>query len=175
MLKKAPTLQGKSIVLVGSFNPEIYQPSWLVLQKLIRDKEGETSAIQLIHNDVSIFKLDWIQFEITRERFSVTTSEERYYEAMRDLVIGIFSILSHTPIKKMGINTNMHFRINNEEQWHRIGDIFAPKELWKKVFKKPGMRALVIEDNRPDNFSGYIRVSIEPSIKEIPYGIYIKY
>jgi len=175
MINKIPEFQGKSIVLVGNFNPEIYQPSWLALQKLIRDKEYETADIQIIHKDVTIFKLDWVQFEITRDRFSVTTTEERYYESMRDLILGIFSLLPHTPIKKMGINTDLHYGVKKEEDWHKIGDILAPKTIWKKVFKKPGMRALIIEESiRPDNLAGFIRIKIEPSIRITleRFGIY---
>src|SRR3990172_4428140 len=138
MAQENPKIQGLSIVLIGDFNPKIFQPAWFGMERLI-----------------------------------VETAQEPYYEVMRDLVLGTFKILRHTPIKMMGINHTRHFLMDSEEEWHKFGDKLAPKECWKRILKKPGMRSLTIEDIRPDSFKGYIRVTVAPSVKTHP-GVFFQ-
>ena len=55
----------------------------------------------------------------------------------------------------MGINRDMHFRIEREERWHALGDILAPKDIWSQKLagcgdrNKPGLRSMTIEGQRP--------------------------
>lgn len=170
---KAPEIQGMSIVLLGSFNPKIFHPVWFAAQKLIREKEAEEANIELITPAVAKFSLDWMRLQVIQEQFVIETTQEPYYEILRDLVIGTFNFLSHTPVTMLGINTQQHFKMHSEEEWHRLGHELVPKEkYWTPTLKKPGMRSLTIEGQRPDEYKGYIQVKIEPSTK-IQSGIYI--
>lgn len=133
---KTPEIQGMSIVLVGSFNPKIFHPAWFAAQKLIREKEAEEANIELITPAVAKFNLDWIRLQVIQEQFVVETAQEPYYEILRDLVIGTFSFLNHTPITMLGINVQKHFRMHSDEEWHALGHELAPKEkYWTPVLK----------------------------------------
>ncbi len=170
---KSPEVQGMSIVLVGSFNPKIFHPAWFAAQKLIREKEAEEANIEVITPLVAKFNLGWMQLQVIQEQFVVETAQEPYYEILRDLIIGTFSFLSHTPITMLGINTQQHYKMHSEEEWHALGDDLAPKEkYWLPVLIKPGMRSLIIEGQRPDQYKGHVQIKIEPSSK-IQSGIYI--
>lgn len=168
-----PEIQGLSIVLLGDFNPKIFQPAWFAAQGLIGPQESEEAqaSVEIIHPDVAIFRLDWLTLQVTRERFLAATAQEAYAEAVRDLVLGTFTLLRHTPAGVMGINREMHFRMRSETEWHAFGDRLAPKAPWNDVLKKPGMRRLDMEGVRPDDLPGYIRVRVEPSAKIRP-GVY---
>jgi hypothetical protein len=168
-----PEIQGVSIVLLGDFNPKIFQPAWFAAQGLIGTLESEEAEanVEIIHPDVTIFRLDWLTLQVTRERFLASTAQEAYVEVLRDLVFGTFTLLRHTPAGVMGINLDMHFRMRSEEEWHAFGDRLAPKEQWKGVLEKPGMRRLDMEGARPDGLRGYIRVRVEPSPRIHP-GVY---
>lgn len=167
-------IQGHSIILLGNFNPIIFQPAWFSAKELLAQAEAEAAKVEIIHPDAAIFSLEWMRLEVTRERLMVETTQESYYEVIRDLILGMFSLLSHTPLKKMGINTNMHFLIENEEQWHNIGHRLAPKDLWKDILQSPGMGSLtMIESTRRDGLKGSISVKIEPSVKVLPWGVFI--
>lgn len=161
-----------SIVLRGIFNPAMFHPSWFASQDLIREKEAEAANIEVVHPQVSVFDLDWLRVRITQDRFHVATIQEAYYEPLRDLVMGVFTILDYTPLRVLGINRDFHYDFASEEAWHAIGDLLTPKEHWKDILERPGMRAIVIEGQRPDDLPGYIRVKVEPS-QEIRYGIFI--
>lgn len=167
-LWKAVEIEGISIVLLGDLNPKIIQPSWLAYQGLIAKSEAEAADVKIITPDVSVFKLEWLTLEVTRERYSASTTQSAFFETVRDLVVGTFSILRHTPARAMGINREAHFRVSTVEQWNTLGDRWAPKESWKHVLEKPGLRTLILDSPRPGKHPGQVRVQVEPSARVDP-------
>lgn len=161
-----PEIKNLNIVFLGDFNPKIFQPAWFAAENLIRKRESEDAKIEIIHPEIVVITFDWGRLEVTRERFVLSTKQDPFYEVLRDLVIGTFKLLRHTPIKMVGINTEMHFRMKSEEEWHDFGHLLAPKKIWEGILEKPGMRSLVMEESvRQDGLKGYVRVMIEPSNK----------
>lgn len=164
----------KSIVLVGKFNPSIFQPFWFVAQKLIGEQDGDGAELKIAHPDVVNFKLRWCDLEVTRERFVVTTTQEHAFELIRDMALATFNLLSHTPISQLGINTEMHFDLKNEEKWHTFGHRLAPKDpYWSNTMINPGMLSVAIEGRRPDEYKGRVNVETRPSDK-VQFGVSIR-
>jgi hypothetical protein len=174
LIMAVPTLelQGLTIVLLGAFNPQIFQPAWFAAENLIRKEEAEATEIKVIHPEIVSTSTDWLQLQVRQDRFIASTTYNSFYEPLRDLVLGTFRLLRHTPIQKMGVNRDFHFRMPSEDTWHALGDRLAPKEPWINVLEKPGMRRLDMESPRLDDFQGYIRVRTEPSVR-YPPGVYI--
>ncbi len=167
-----PEVTGLNVVLLGDFNPKIFQPAWFAAEGLLQKQETDRAKIEVLHHEISIFELDWLRLQVTRERFAIETTQEPYYEPLRDLALGTFDLLRHTPIGKLGINVNLHFRMKSEEEWHDFGDQVAPKEIWNNILEKPGLFSLIMEGNHSrDGIKGCMRVKIEPS-KKIHPGIY---
>jgi hypothetical protein len=160
------------IVLVGKFNPLIFQPAWLEKEGLITKREADNSKITLMHADIVIFALDYCSLEITQERFFIKTQDETYLESMRDLIVGSFRLLRHTPVYRMGINKHVLIKLSSIDEWHAAGHRLAPKELWEGILEKPGTRSLTMEGVRNDGLTGYLRVIVGPS-ETAEYGIYI--
>ncbi len=170
---KNPELQGINIVLVGNFNPSIFQPVWFASEDLIRRGEADAAKIEIIHPDLAIFDIEGYRIEVNQIRFSISTTQAPYFEVIRDLTLGTFRSLKHTPISMMGINFLAHFKIDSEEKWHEIGHILAPKPPWGDALDSPGLRSLTMEESkRRDGRAGHLRVKVEPSVKIIP-GIYL--
>ncbi len=164
MVDQHPEITGKTIVLIGDFNPAIFYPVWFANEGLIRKKEAEKAEIHVVHPDVCSFTLEWLNFYVSRTQLSLETMQEQYEEVLRDLTLSTFKILRYTPIIKMGINTQSHWRINTTEKWHEIGHKLAPKNMWNKLFKNPGLRKLTIQESpREDGLKGHIQVNVEPS------------
>ncbi|MEA3359624.1 MAG: hypothetical protein U9R17_09515 [Thermodesulfobacteriota bacterium] len=162
-----------SIVMLGSFNPKIFQPAWFAANELIRKLEAEEAGIEIIHNDISIFSIgDWLRLAVTRDRFDASTEQEAYFEVLVDFVLGTFSLLSHTPAGILGINTSMHYRVKNDKCWHEIGDKLAPKKPWNLLMRDPGLTSVEMQDIRVDGPKGYLRVRVGPSTRITP-GIFI--
>jgi len=97
-------LEALGIVHRGNFNPAIFQPSWFAAQNLIRPQEAEAAEIEIIHPKVAAFTAGWLRLHVVEDRFHASTTQVAYFETLRDLVLGVFGILSHIPLKALGIN-----------------------------------------------------------------------
>jgi hypothetical protein len=154
-----------AVVLVGSFNPAIFHPNWFLKNNLIKEAEGDKAleSLELVNKNLAIFSIDWLSVVIERERFQISCSQEPFFEASRDFVSGTFQVLSHTPIKKMGINRNIKFQMASEESFHGLGFQLAPKENWSNILPDyTGMKSLSVQSKRSDSYQGNIQVTIAP-------------
>lgn len=168
----SPEIEGISIIVLGAFNPQIFNPDWLARQKLIQEGEAEKAAVEAISSDIAVFSLGWAKLEVTRERAAFSTNQPQHYEILRDLVIAVFKILRHTPLTRFGINWIYHFKMPDEESWHKVGHKLTPKEPWKDALEKPGMRNVTMQGARSDDLKGSVNVTVQPSVKVRP-GLYI--
>ena len=165
-------LDAFSIVVLGSFNPAIFHPLWFSFNNLIRTEEATKNVeIQVVHRNATIFTTEWFSLQVTGDRFAVETRDPSKSLLLRDLALGTFKTLEHTPLSSFGLNRISQFQVSTVERWHAFGHHFAPKESWNKIIKDPGLRVLAIEGKR-DGCDGKMTVSIEPSAKVQP-GILI--
>ncbi|QNF31309.1 hypothetical protein HUW51_00695 (plasmid) [Adhaeribacter swui] len=163
-IKEKLQISVTNIVLIGDFNPIIFQPAWLASKGLIRENEADSVNLELIHKELVRYRLDWAELEITDNRFYIQTSKEAYQEAIRDLVLGIFkTFLKETPIRALGINHLLHYQLT-EKEYINLGDKLVPLNNWNEFFKDPRiLHVEVLESQRLDNNNGYYRVNITPS------------
>lgn len=174
MADEQPTLESRrhSIVLVGSFNPAIFQPFWFSSNGLIRKEEAEAATVDLIHSQATIFSTPWFLLKADQSRFSVETADPGMVMPLRDLALFTFQILEHTPLKYFGFNTHDLFRMPSEEAWHQVGHTLAPKAAWDGIVENPGMRLLIIQGKRKNCDAEYVQTRVEPSPK-VKTGLYI--
>jgi hypothetical protein len=161
-------------VLLGDFNPVIFQPSWFSSERLLTVEEAQIAAVEIVHPDVTVFQLPWIGVNVTRERAQFNCLAEPYFERVVGLVSNAFDLLRHTPIRMMGLNNDAHVRASSLDKWHKLGDDLAPKEFWKEFFSTPGMQSLTIRQPiNEETRKGRTEVTIEPSARIQP-GVYIR-
>jgi hypothetical protein len=168
----APELEAASIVMLGSFNPAIFQPRWLAVQKLIRPEEGENAKITTVQAELADFSTEWFQLQVLQHRFQITSQDPRQYAPLRDLAGGIFAILPHTPITALGLNRSFHFKMPSVESWHGIGNLLAPKDPWSPIMEAPGLRSLNMEGRRKQADGGILHVKVEPSVR-VEHGLFV--
>ncbi len=164
-------LEGASIVLIGSFNPAIFQPEWFARMSLIRASEAADAKIDVIAPPVTSFKLEWVVIQVTTDRFTVSTADMAHLAPLSELVLGTFDILEHTPVKQMGLNRDMHYRAPSLDLWHSIGDRLAPKGDWDGLLESPGMQTIQISGKRSGSSALRLTVTAQPSIRVQP-GVY---
>lgn len=176
-MSNSAKLERVSVVLVGSFNPAIFQPSWFAVHDLIASDEKKVpSGVKLgvVHPEIVDFSTENFQIQVLQHRVLLTTTDVSFYDSLRDLLSGTFTILSHTPIVKMGINREFHFQMPNEGEWNAVGDRLAPKDDWKRVLHKPGMKSIIVQGERTDGRLGFLRVRVEPSNLVRPFGVFVE-
>lgn len=170
---RPPEHEQASIVLVGSFNPKIFQPAWFAAQGLIRQEEADEANIQVVNNDICVFETGWFRFEALNDRWMLISRATPALESLRDLALGTFSTLRHDPVQKVGLNAYAHYAMPNRAALDNFGHAIAPKdEVWRPVMDDPRLLSLTIQGTRPDDHSGAVRTKIEPSAK-IPDGLFI--
>ena len=103
---------------------------------------------------------------------------------MRDLAEQVFLLLPHTPVTAVGLNFQGHYKINTIEDYHKIGDVLAPKNIWDQIRFFPeqssGLEQLTIRIDpfeRKEKISIYStenfrKVIFQPSVKVIQ-GIFL--
>lgn len=179
MKELRPDLESAQIVLKGDFNPAIFHPSWLAARGLIKEKEADGAEVSAITPEFAVFSVEWFSIEARKDTFAILSSDPSRYLFLSDLVTGIFTYLEFTPLRLMGLNRRMHFRVDSEMRYHELGDMWAPKEAWKDLLigdrpgGLPGLRSLTMEGKREDCRAQYLRVKVEPSIHVTP-GIYFE-
>ena len=165
--------EGASIMMVGSFNPSIFQPHWLATKGLIRTEEAEAATIAIIQEQVADFKTEWFQMQVLQNRFLIHTLDATHYSPVRDLAAGIFSLLSHTPISRIVIGRAFHFKMESTDDWHRVGNALAPKEFWNPLIDLAGLRSMTIQGRRKGVDDGLLFVKTEPSVP-VKDGVFIE-
>jgi hypothetical protein len=170
MIPPVPEIDGASIVILGSFNPGIFHPIWFKVNNLIRSQEADNADLKVVVPDVAEFSVDWFSMNVLRDRFQIRTTDSAHFGPIKDLVLGAFHILEHTPVKQIGMNRDMHFNMESEENWHALGHLLAPKEHWRDIMNQTGLTSITMEDPRSEP-KGHVRVKVEPSQRIHP-GVY---
>jgi hypothetical protein len=165
-------------VLLGSFNPAIFQPQWFAQQDLLPRAEVDDAEIKVVSPQICDFKTARFRFQVIPERFMALAEPTTTPVSLRDLVLGTFFILEQTPVKAIGLNRDMHFELSTDDEWHQIGDKLAPKDGWNEVMTRPGttgrvgMRVLVVEVQKEPKGSRLV-VKVEPST-QVSKGVYFQ-
>lgn len=169
----APELSGLGLVFLGRFEPSSFQPSWFAEQDLLRSEEVATAKINLFHNEVVNFALDWLILEAHTNRLSIqSTTRTAQDELVRDLAAGTLR-LTDASVAAFGINHERHYAFGSDRDWHAFGHRLVSPQNWDSFLKQPGMRTLDVQGVRPDDADGYIRVRVEPSVR-IKQSVYIR-
>ncbi|MCS4434211.1 hypothetical protein [Aquiflexum gelatinilyticum] len=170
---KDPEIYELIVVFVGDINPVIIQPYWLVSKGLIQETEGENAKVELIHPEVVKFDLDWVTFEITRQRLLLKTTKQSHFPMVKDLGISIFKILKDTPLKNLGINHILHFKFD-ESKYIEIGKKLVVFSNWDGILSNPKLLQLeMTSESREDGYAGQVRIRVLPSELLRPYGVSI--
>jgi hypothetical protein len=151
-----------AIAFVGKFNSPIFQPSWLALHDLIRNHEAESADLKIIHPDISDFSLGWLDLQVTPVKFLATANISHVHQVL-DLVQGIFTLLEHTPVTKLGLNRLFDYRMPSPDRYHAFGHRLAPKQEWEGFLDTPGLLSLTMAGVHNGSPSKSVQVRTEPS------------
>ena len=151
-----PTLEvfSTQINIVGSFNPPVISPGWLAENELIGKADCDYAIMEkslAITPEICRFETEWFSLQIIQQQF-ILTSKGAVTPALKDLAVGIFTLLEHTPVTAVGINSMAHFKTYSTKDYHRIGDVLAPKSIWHSVFAESanqsvGLQQMVVSVN----------------------------
>lgn len=168
----SPELRGYSIVVLGSFNPQIFQPAWLAAKGLVSEAAADAAEIGIIHPDILNVKIDWLELTVQTNKFTAGTTTAASPNQLRDFTLGAFSLLHHTPATGMGLNCDTHYRYTSHSEVDALGDLLAPHARWQELLIDPKTYSVHMQGSRPDQQFGYVRIRVEPS-KSFPQAVYV--
>jgi hypothetical protein len=144
------------------------------LHNLIGKSEADEAQVQMIVPPVAIFATDWLSVQVTQDRLVLATIMRQEFERLRDTAVGVMTILDQTPIQAIGINREAHWTAKDRDTYDQFGDILVPKERWDGALELAGTQDLTVRGIRADNWAGWIDVTIQPSLRVSPFGIYTR-
>jgi hypothetical protein len=127
---------------------------------LIKEEEAENANVEVIHSELVRYSLDWVSLQITRDRFELRTTQQAYFEPLKDLAASIFEVLRETPLRAVGINHLRHYTVS-ERQYKELGNTLAPFANWRDVLDKPALLSVEMLQQNDDGSS--LRIRIQPS------------
>lgn len=181
-----PEVSAASLVLIGSFNPRIFRPEWFQSMGIIGNADAQSAKVEIVHEAITSFSLDWTNVPVDQNRFSISTSDPPLIR-IRDVVLKAFKeFLIHTPVYQLGINRTVHFSVGSFDVRDAIGKLLAPHEPWgewgPKISGNPqnpelrgGMKSLLMSQiDRGDGYRGSINAKVEPSTRRPTDGIFVE-
>jgi hypothetical protein len=169
-----PATDKLDVVLLGTFNPKIFNPDWFLRQGIVNEEEYNASELEVTAPDIAQCKFAGLALEVLQERFVLGTTDLSRSGLLQDTLLAILSLLPHTPIIGCGINVRHYYDLGDESYWHKIGHTLAPKDLiWNQLLEKPGLQNLTVKSVRDGEFPGEINLTVGPrSRPSAPYGIF---
>lgn len=175
-----------AIVVLGHFNPAIFSPDWMEKNSLIGSgdaesvRQGSQGKPLIVSHQVAAFEAKWFALQVLENQFSLT-SKDAFSPAFKDLAVSIFQLIPHTPVTALGLNFLAHFKLANEDEYHRVGDVLAPKNIWSELYpnEHAGLANLTIrvqQGARGDAVKSKDekRIAVQPSSK-FKFGAYLSY
>lgn len=174
------------IVALGKFNPAIVTPEWLRRQELISDSDLEACMSKLqamVQEGLMAFDCSWFSFRLVQNQFVLATVAGAT-PRIRDLAVGIFSVLPETPISAVGLNFASDIQFDSVDEYHKLGDVLAPKAVWKELFPDlgAGLVSLQIAVDKAGRGQAtknpteeQVRFTIEPSNAVGPNAVHIAF
>lgn len=176
---------GSSIVTLGSFNPAIFSPDWLEKNGLLGADDASVARqwpSMIVSHQVTVFETDWFAMQVLENQFALN-SKGALSPAFMDLAASILTLVPHTPITAIGLNFMGHYRLASEAEYHKVGDVLAPKGIWDELYPdandSAGLANLTIRiehapRGKQPQTGDKKHVSIQPSDK-IRLGVFLSY
>ena len=179
-----PELSEVEVIVLGAFDPALFEPAWFVRHGLLPEPAADGAEIALIPPPVMEFTFEWLLLQASAEHFSAGTSQAPHVRVC-DLVVRVFGeCLPDTPLRAFEINRYVHFPVWSPDDRDRIGRMLAPVEPWGgcglnlgRDGEHGGMTSLTMSQLDPPGRApgGRINVRVEPSnrIGDPRAGIYV--
>lgn len=174
---------GSTIVAVGIFNPAMFSVDMLKENGLLGAEDADLARDQgsyVLTRQVSTLETEWARLQVLENQLLIM-SKGALSPAVRDIAVGILSLLSYTNISAVGLNFFGHYKMSSRADYHRVGDVFAPKTIWNDIFPtenhNTGMETLTVvvqPARREENavMGNVKQITLQPS-KLIPDGLFL--
>ncbi|HEX2828169.1 MAG TPA: hypothetical protein VHP37_17575 [Burkholderiales bacterium] len=103
-----------NVVIVGDFNPAVFSPAWLERNQLIGEADARTAVEDddlVVSRRATQIKTDAFTLQVMPGKLIVQS--EPLTPVVRDLAVGSLLLLSHTPVRALGLNYMAHYKLRS--------------------------------------------------------------
>lgn len=136
MMRIDPEISGASIVLLGDMNPAIFHPAWIFANGIEAKVSDELIKIDVCHKDIAKFSVADTHYLVDQSRFQIQTVVAPWIHILDTVRIIFKENLSHTPVRSVGINRDVHFPLKDMETRTKLGRMLAPTAPWGPLGKE---------------------------------------
>jgi len=159
---------GFHAVIDGYLNPMILLPSWFEREGLLRAEEVATANERLEAAPTFVaFNTGGLSFVASQQSLEVFSNNEGHVLIIRDLIESVFTLLSHTPLKKLTISRSGHFSaiaLPGQSVVAPSWDTVMNRAAFAPILESPGLSDLAARGPGilplPET---YTTVSVQPS------------
>lgn len=90
-----PQINAASITALGNFNPLIFRTDWFQAKEIVVGADFDNAKMDILHADVSSFRLPWGQMQVDRDRFQISATKEPLIRVC-DFFVKTFQFLLET-------------------------------------------------------------------------------
>jgi hypothetical protein len=161
-----------SLVILGQIPTTLFTPHWLASRSIIKQDEANEASVDVITNQFSRYQVsDWGKFEFQSGRAILETTSDSHHELLLDILFAILKTLYGKEVTTLGVNYRFHFQVN-DKKYIEIGNKLAPFSNWEDIINEPRLLTLeMMQENRPDELDGMLRLKVEPSSLINPNGV----
>ncbi|KHK49117.1 hypothetical protein PI87_27025 [Ralstonia sp. A12] len=167
-----------SIVVLGEFAPARFHPEWFLRNHLMTSDDLGDVVIAMVGPGAT----QWTHprfgdFLALPDRVSLTCKIEALWMVARDLVEGIIGLDAGNAIRALGINLHMVAVLEDDDAnpgvWNALGDVLAPKELWREALALPdkdgfpGLEGIKLAVPDPDLIGSKRVFAFEPDLATV--------
>jgi hypothetical protein len=118
----------------------------------------------LVSPDLAVVQFPAFAIEALRERVTFSSVPDTPTPSLvRDAAVNVFTILQHSPIRLVGMNTADHVELPGDG-WDQVRQVLAPPEPWGQVLPDSDVASMVVRAPRLDALAGHVQISVEPSV-----------
>jgi hypothetical protein len=152
-----------TIVLLGRFNPRIFQPMWFASRKLLAEHDVEPESV-VVTDGLSAFRRRDISLFCAQDRCQFgSTPTTPTPDILRDLATETFTVLRETPIRQIGINHNTHVP-STVRDWDTIAAQMGDPHRRFVLLEDQQLQTVQFGGPRDDGLNGSRMVLLQPSV-----------
>jgi hypothetical protein len=115
--------------------------------------------------------VNWLFMQVLPGRFMAVTETADNFAPLYDLVVGICKLLPQLRAIHCGLNRDIRFGMPDQNTWHHVGHVLAPKKLWSAHLKEVGMLTMTMQGARNDGAAGYVNTVVRPVSQPPQYSV----
>lgn len=167
------------IVFLGSFNPRLFHPSWLEINKVLTQTEAngvlgtgderaplDQSSTLIVTQEVSQIVASGLQITVQPNRLQIAALTPDRHSRSFEIAVALKSLLPHTPVTAIGLNRNFILDAESAAAWNKIGHTVVPKEgFWSANGEQPGTAVATVRYPKCAVSNAHLNLSIGPVLE----------